>query len=95
MALPRISIIVGNGDHDSQGSLGVISLGFGIHLAWTFLLMYGLPFLFPELDLVVQAPGQLGHLGPVPFVAIAVFAGTLFVAAANYEIGRASCRERV
>lgn len=83
MALPRISIIVGNGDHDSQGSLGVISLGFGIHLAWTFLLMYGLPFLFPELDLVVQAPGQLGHLGPVPFVAIVVFAGTLFVAAAT------------
>lgn len=83
MALPRISIIVGNGDHDSQGSLGVISLGFGIHLAWTFLLMYGLPFLFPALDLVVQGPGQLGRLGPVPFVAIVVFAGTLFVAAAT------------
>lgn len=68
VSFPRISITVDDGnERGTQGELGSLAFGFGIHLTWTFCILFNPPLVFGA----EQAAG--GAAAPFFLAAIAVF----------------------
>lgn len=82
-SFPRISITVDDGnEHGTQGELGTLAFGFGIHLAWTYCALFNAGTVFSG------APGAL-TLGPFFLAALVAFALlTLFTSITDQKLLR-------
>lgn len=79
MALPRISIIVEDEDSGEQGFLGILALGFGIHIAWLYLILF-------QSATMENAAGQLNMVSPLPLAfIISTIAFLLFFSATDQK----------
>lgn len=71
VSFPRISITVDNGnERGTQGELGTLAFGFGIHLTWSFCILFNPTILFSN--------DVLGTTSTFPFFATALAALALF-----------------
>lgn len=82
-SLPRISITIEDSEHGSQGFLGILSIGFGLHLTWLYAAVLGSALTFADTSLpVLHGPG--GSSISLLFLAFSLaFSATFFFAAAT------------
>lgn len=79
MALPRISIIVEDEDSGEQGFLGILALGFGVHIAWLYCILF-------QSATADATTGQLNLLSAMPIAfLISSIAFLLFFAATDQK----------
>lgn len=80
-SLPRISISIEDNEHGSQGSLGILSLGFGLHLAWLYATLFGGTSLFSATPLAALPGVPQGAISNTFLAFVLVFTATLLFAA--------------
>lgn len=83
LRIPRITIQVDFGDDQSLGTVGMQSIGYGLHQAWVYAAMFGGSAIF-GLSPYATASGN-SHVTIVYLVSIATFALTLLFAATTNQ----------
>lgn len=82
-SLPRISITIEDSEHGSQGFLGILSIGFGLHLTWLYAAILGGVFTFSGTPLPIFQGTAYGSISSL-FLAFSIaFSATFIFAAAT------------
>ena len=69
--VPRITVNADFGDDTAFGDLSLLSVGYGLHQAWVYAVMFGTPTIFGTQTYVT---GMYGSHASLPFlVSIVVF----------------------